>query len=127
MLYPTFIKTNRKFNQKKDWEPEFYDLVQKINLAYNKEILYLDKIDSPKSINLSILDTNKLKSDIRYINKNHDMLMRFSPPSFNQKYNKATIIIGVSRGFLSGSASLVFLEKKGGIWKIVYSNEFEIS
>ncbi|WP_281991565.1 hypothetical protein [Aquimarina aggregata] len=127
-VYP-ILKNNNKalsdFSELKDIEfKTFFEKIKK-----NKKVLRLDlsKFNVKKQFQLSIIDTSLLKKDKYYVDKNFDKLLTFQNISFNNEFNKAIIIIGVSIGPLNGYSSLVFLEKKNGNWTIKNSKTISIS
>ncbi len=56
-----------------------------------------------------------------------DMLFSFSNITFNKKYNKAIVVVGVSFGKLNGFSTLIYLEKKHLHWEIKCEEVLSIS
>ena len=55
------------------------------------------------------------------------MLFSFSNITFNKKYNKAIVAVGVSFGKLNGFSTLIYLEKKYFHWEIKCEETLSIS
>ncbi|CAM1349700.1 hypothetical protein [Tenacibaculum halocynthiae] len=56
-----------------------------------------------------------------------DMLLSFSRISFNKDYSKAFLIVGVTYEKLNSFTTLIYLEKKYGVWKIKCQEGLTIS
>ena len=127
VIYPLLEKSSYKFSKQENLDDEFNRLLDGIKGKGNSSPIDLSKITIVKPYELSILDTLKLKEDIRYVAKNFDKIINLHVVSFNQEYNKAATIIGVGSGYLNGYSSLVFLERKNGKWIIKESKTLTIS
>ncbi|WP_299247913.1 hypothetical protein [uncultured Aquimarina sp.] len=126
-LYPVLFTTTEKFTKNEKLGQEYNKLVNDLGQFNSEDQIDINKVRTSKSINLQLVDTIKLKSNRRYIDKNYDILIRISNISFNDSLDKAVLIIGSSRGYLNGASSLIFLEKINGIWKIKNIDTFSIS
>ncbi|WP_282079577.1 hypothetical protein [Aquimarina algiphila] len=124
-LYPVLKDSNDNFL--KSDSDDFNILTQ--NLKNLKEKIFIDisKINLKTAHNISILDTLKLASDRNSVYNDFNKIISFSQISFNQEYTKAVLVVGVSKGYLNGYASLVFLEKIDNIWQIKGTDTFSIS
>ncbi len=127
VIYPILKKSSKRFSSKENLSVEFNELLSDIKRINKKTIVDLSKFKIKRPYQLSILDTNKLKRDVRYVRKNFDKLLNLYVISFNEDYSKAVTISGVSNGYLNGYSSLVFLEKIDGKWEIKYIDTFSIS
>lgn len=126
-LFPVLEQEKKRFVKDDSYGEKFNNLLKKLATLNDEVLIDISKIEVPKAFKLDIVDTLLLKSDKRHINKNYDILIYFSNISFSDNYTKAVLSIGTTRGYLNGSSAIVFLEKKDGVWKIVYSKEYEIS
>ncbi|WP_062056221.1 hypothetical protein [Aquimarina longa] len=126
-LYPIFIKSNENIDIKYKKDDLFNQLLQNLKNIEDSLKIEPSKIRTKIQHDLSILDTIKNKTNKHYISYNYDKLISLSPIVFNKNYNKAIVLVGVKIGYLNSGSSIVFLEKKNGTWRIVYSKEFEVS
>ncbi|WP_109433967.1 hypothetical protein [Aquimarina sp. AU119] len=126
-LHPVFKKVKRKFVKKDNYGEKFNVLLEQLNKLKEEKLIDTLKIKTSISCRLNTIDTLLLKSDKRYIDKNYDILIYFSNISFDDDFSKAVLILSSTRGYLSGSSSIIFLEKKDGIWQIKETDTFSIS
>ena len=126
-LFPVFYKVKRDFSKNAKIEDEYNKLVSDFGTIEKEEFIDLSKIRTSKHLKLSKIDTIKLKSEKRYVDKNYDILIYFSEISFNEEYDKAALIVGSTRGHLNGSNSIVYMHKVNNVWMIKNVKFLEIS
>lgn len=103
---------------------EFKRIVMTLEQENENNIIDISRF--PKIRNIEYLKSKNHNS--KNINwREIDMSISFSSIAFNKNRNKAAMIVGVSRGKLSGYSMLVFLAKVGNYWEIVDKHTLEIS
>ncbi|KAA1243379.1 hypothetical protein [Aquimarina sp. RZ0] len=113
-LYPVFNSSKKVFSENKKVSSEYNNLVTNLKNLDKEQLVDLSEVTTSESLKLSIIDTNKLKSEKRYIDKNYDILIQISAISFNAAYDKAALVLSASRGRLNGSSSIIYMYKVDG-------------
>lgn len=83
-------------------------------------LINLEKLNSEKKHKISLIDTT-ISSQEQFFD--HDIIVMFYKPYYNEDLSKALVKLSVSRGTLSGFLTLVCLEKNNENWKVVNSKE----
>lgn len=126
---PTFFHDNSEIPFNVKVNSEFKELLAKMKTDESAEEMSIDinKIRVPNNVKLVIADTAKIKQDRYYIEKNYNIWLTFLKVYFKDTQDRAIIVAGLSRGYLSGGTSVFFLEKIDGIWQKVGSQSLSIS
>lgn len=126
-LHPVFNRIKKDFSENKKISLEYNNLVANLKNLEKEQLVDLSKVITSERLKLSIIDTNKLKSEKRYLDRNYDILIQISVISFNATYDKAALVLSASRGHLNGFSSILYMHKVDGKWKIKESKMFQIS
>lgn len=87
--------------------------------------LDLTKINNYKDHKLRYFDS---LAERKIIERQFDISIQISRIVFNEKYDKALLIVGLGRGKLDGSRTLYILERdNNGLWSIIYKDLLSIS
>lgn len=122
ILFKPDLNNNIKLEKIEKPFKELFNQLQKLNSV---------KIDNIKSINAKsrhfvvLADTIILKQSRDW--KEYDIVYNISNISFNEEFDKAVCLIGVSRSALWGHVGVYFFEKKNGHWKSIDKIIFEKS
>ncbi len=124
-IYPILGKSNlnKKVNIE-HLEEEYKDLIKKSSIIQEGEIVFIKEINEKSRHNVILADTIILKKSKDW--KEYDLLFNFSNLSFNKEFDKATVVVGISRSSLWGSSKLLLLNKDKEGWEIVKSVKLEI-
>ncbi|AOW20535.1 hypothetical protein [Urechidicola croceus] len=119
------IPRNRKRKAHHDCS-EYESLLNEYYIIDQKDSLKISKIhnirkDSIIHFNESMIDKNRKDFE------NFDILLSFSQIEFNKEYDKAIIATSMSTSRLAGGGSLVFLERKNGLWTVKCTKNLWIS
>ncbi len=121
-IYPYKLKLNAKKNQ---------NLIRlfegKVAGSISNDRMYKEYFSLVnKNIDITILEENK-KANLTSIYKEYSWFLYLSEIKFNNKKNKAIVLVNHTTGKLSGSSTLYYLEKKNSVWKILNKRIMTIS
>ena len=105
--------------------------------GYEKLLNNFVSIDTIRNIDVTKITSNKYAFCIPYLDdykflqrkgyEKFNIRLKFSEIAFNEKFDKAIVIMGASFGRLNGFSSLFLLEKTEGRWCVKYEKGLSIS
>ena len=124
-IYPIFDKPIfRKNIDQLQLDKEFKDLIKSFSVVEATKEIPIQEINDKSRHSVVLADTLILKETRDW--KEYDLLLNISNISFNENYDKATLVMGISRSALWGSGGLYLFSKNNEKWEKVKYIEIEI-